>query len=112
MTSRSSEAAMKVLDTGLLKTDPYIIVDENDNVLAQSYHNDYGEHSQESLRKIVNDITIKNTEIAELRAQLAEANGIIRMCLAVAYNKKSSGALLQAQKSAYEYLDKVKSGES
>lgn len=52
-------------------------------------------------------------EIAELRAQLEEANGIIsRMCLAIAYNKQSSSALIQAQNSAYEYLDKVNASES
>ena len=49
-------------------------------------------------------------EIAILRAQLAEANGIIqRLCLSIAYNKTSSKALIEAQTAANEYLDKVKS---
>ena len=49
-------------------------------------------------------------ELATLRAQLAEANGIIqRLCLSIAYNKTSSRALIEAQTAANEYLDKVKS---
>ena len=51
-------------------------------------------------------------ELATLRAQLEEANGIIgRLCFSIAYNKKSSTALLEVQKQAYQYLDSVKSGD-
>jgi len=50
----------------------------------------------------------QSDEITTLRAQLAEANGIIqRLCLSIAYNKTSSNALLESQKAAHEYLDKV-----
>jgi len=56
---------LEIQDTGLGKTDPYVIT-ENGKVLAQSYPNENGEHFQAGLREIVD-------EIATLRAQLAEA---------------------------------------
>ena len=93
---------LTILDTGLSRKDPYVIVDENEKVLAASYEEN-GEHSKTGLLRLTN-------EIATLRAQLAEANGIIqRLCLSIAYNKKSSKALIEAQTAANEYLDSVKS---
>jgi len=93
---------LTILDTGLSRKDPYVIVDENEKVLAASYEEN-GEHSKAGLLKLTE-------ELATLRAQLAEANGIIqRLCLSIAYNKTSSKALIEAQTAANEYLDKVKS---
>ena len=93
---------LTILDTGLARKDPYVIIDENEKVLAASYEED-GEHSKSGLLRLTD-------EIATLRAQLAEANGIIqRLCLSIAYNKTSSRALIEAQTAANEYLDKVKS---
>ncbi len=52
----------------------------------------------------------QSDELSTLRAQLAEANGIIqRLCLSIAYNKTSSKALIESQTAANEYLDSVKS---
>ncbi len=56
---------LTILDTGLSRTEPYVIVDENEKVLAASYEQN-GEHSKTGLLRLTN-------ELATLRAQLAEA---------------------------------------
>lgn len=69
------------------------------NVLDYYYMEELGAH-----------IKRQYSELATLRAQLAEANGIIqRLCLSIAYNKTSSKALIESQTAANEYLDSVKS---
>ena len=62
-------ARFHILDTGLSRKDPYVIVDENEKVLAASYEEN-GEHSKAGLLKLTD-------EIATLRAQLAEARDIL-----------------------------------
>jgi len=57
---------LTILDTGLSRTDPYVIIDENEKVLAASYEEN-GEHSKAGLLRLTG-------EIATLRAQLAAAN--------------------------------------
>jgi len=56
---------LTILDTGLSRTDPYVIIDENEKVLAASYEEN-GEHSKAGLLRLTG-------ELATLRAQLAEA---------------------------------------
>ncbi len=60
-----SDTRFYILDTGLGKTDPYVIVDENEKVLAASYEQN-GEHNKAGLLRLT-------SEIATLRAQLVEA---------------------------------------
>jgi hypothetical protein len=47
------QAAMNltILDTGLARKDPYVIIDENEKVLAASYEEN-GEHSKSGLLRL------------------------------------------------------------
>ena len=60
---------LTIRDTGILKSDPYVLVDENEHVLAASYEQN-GEHTKAGLQKLVD-------ELATLRAQLEDAKEII-----------------------------------
>ena len=95
---------LTIRDTGILKSDPYVIIDENEKVLAASYEEN-GEHSKSGLLRLTD-------EIATLRAQLEEAKDVIsQMYFAITPNKHATLALLEAQRRAYQYLDSVKSGD-
>ena len=95
---------LTILDTGLARKDPYVIIDENEKVLAASYEEN-GEHSKSGLLRLTD-------EIATLRAQLEEAKDVIsQMYFAITPNKHATLALLEAQRRAYQYLDSVKSGD-
>ena len=61
---------LTILDTGLARKDPYVIIDENEKVLAASYEEN-GEHSKSGLLRLTD-------ELATLRAQLAEAREVIK----------------------------------
>ena len=64
----------------------------------------------DKMTELYDKVKSRDDEIATLRAQLTEANGIIqRLCLSIAYNKTSSKALIESQTAANEYLDGVKS---
>ena len=60
---------LTILDTGLARKDPYVIIDENEKVLAASYEEN-GEHSKAGLLRLTGEITT-------LRVQLAEARDIV-----------------------------------
>ena len=60
---------LTIRDTGILKSDPYVLVDENEHVLAASYEQN-GEHTKAGLQKLVD-------ELATLRAQLEDAKRVI-----------------------------------
>ena len=60
---------LTILDTGLSRTDPYVIVDENEKVLAASYEEN-GEHSKTGLLRLTNEIATLRAQVERLTRRL------------------------------------------
>ena len=63
---------LTILDTGLSRKDPYVIVDENEKVLAASYEQN-GEHSKTGLLRLTAELTTLRAQLAEARELIADA---------------------------------------
>ena len=98
---------LTILDTGLGKTDPYVIVDENEKVLAASYEQN-GEHSKTGLLRLTNELATLRTQLAEAR----EANDrLVWRMKWISDNLGDGIALRYAFKATDEEIDDIRSKE-